>query len=179
MKIALPVILLLILVGIVMTALRKADDPKGTQTVATADAATRVADANDGQSRPKSTPSTPLVQRPSAMAVNREAPAATAPASGEVRRELDDVSFGIRDFRTALGENPIGNNAEITKALLGNNLKQVKLPIPSGSSVNGQGELCDRWGTPYFFHQLSGKEMEIRSAGADHEMWTKDDIVVK
>lgn len=78
-----------------------------------------------------------------------------------------------------LKENPVGTNAEITKALLGDNLKQVKVPIPAGSSVNGEGELCDRWGTPYFFHQLSAKEMEIRSAGPDRKMWTSDDREVK
>lgn len=98
---------------------------------------------------------------------------------GSIAAELENVQFAIRDFRTALNENPVGNNAEITKALLGDNLKQVKSPIPSGSSVNGEGELCDRWGTPYFFHQLSKHSMEVRSAGADRQMWTSDDIVTK
>ena len=78
-----------------------------------------------------------------------------------------------------MGENPVGNNAEITKALMGDNLKQVKIPIPSGSSMNANGELCDRWGTPYFFHQLSAKQMEVRSAGPDREMWTADDVAAK
>jgi hypothetical protein len=35
--------------------------------------------------------------------------------------------------------------------------------------------MCDRWGTPYFFHQVSKTEMEIRSAGPDRRMWTGDD----
>ena len=96
-----------------------------------------------------------------------------------MRDELDNVQFAVRDFRTAVGENPIGNNIEITKALLGDNLKQVKIPIPTGSSVNGEGELCDRWGTPYFFHQLSAKAMEVRSAGPDHKLWSDDDLVAK
>jgi len=37
----------------------------------------------------------------------------------------------------------------------------------------------DPWGTPYFFHQLSGKEMEIHSAGPDKMMWTADDLVTE
>ena len=89
---------------------------------------------------------------------------------------LDHVHFAVRDYRSALGENPIGTNAEITAALLGDNLKQVRLDMPAGSTVNGNGELCDPWGTPYFFHQLSASKMEIRSAGPDETMWTSDDI---
>jgi hypothetical protein len=85
----------------------------------------------------------------------------------------------FQEFRNSIGENPVGNNAEITKALLGDNLKQVRLSLPKGSSVNADGQMCDPQGTPYFFHQLSGKEMEIRSAGEDREMWTDDDIVTK
>ena len=101
------------------------------------------------------------------------------PVPAEVRDGLDNVQFAVRDFRTAVGENPIGNNDEITKALLGDNLRQVKIPIPTGSSVNGEGELCDHWGTPYFFHQLSAKAMEVRSAGPDHKWWSDDDLVAK
>ncbi len=102
---------------------------------------------------------------------------ATTPQA--VREALDNVQFALRDYRTVLGENPIGTNSEITKALTGHNLKQVKIPIPEGSSLNGEGEMCDRWNTPYFFHQLSGKLMEIRSAGPDKRLWTADDIVTK
>jgi hypothetical protein len=43
--------------------------------------------------------------------------------------------------------------------------------------VNEKKELCDNWGTPYFFHQLSASVMEIRSAGEDKTLWTADDIV--
>ena len=98
------------------------------------------------------------------------------PASAEdITEDLSAVDSTIRNFQAVLGENPIGSNAEITGALLGNNLKQIKLEVPVGSQVNGQGEMCDRWGTPYFFHQISKTEMEIRSAGPDRQMWTGDD----
>ena len=39
------------------------------------------------------------------------------------------------------------------------------------------GELVDRWGTPYFFHSVSAEKMEIVSAGPDKELWTDDDVV--
>lgn len=93
--------------------------------------------------------------------------------------ELDNVQFMVRGYRDVLGENPFGNNAEITRALMGDNARQVKMPLPVGSHLNESGELVDRWGTPYFFHQLSATEMEIRSAGADQQMWTRDDLLTR
>ncbi len=93
-------------------------------------------------------------------------------------RVLDNIQFALRDYRTALGGNPVGTNAEITSSLLGNNLKQVKIPLPDGATVNGTGEMCDPWGTPLFFHQQSGTKMEIRSAGPDRVMHTPDDVMM-
>ena len=93
-------------------------------------------------------------------------------------RVLDNIQFALRDYRSALGENPVGTNAEITSSLLGNNRKQAKVPLPDGATLNGLGELCDPWGTPYFFHQQSATRMEIRSAGPDHKMWTADDVLM-
>lgn len=107
-------------------------------------------------------------------------PAPGKPAPPDViRNELENVQVSLRDYRTAFGENPVGSNGEITKALDGGNPKHLRISFPPGSSVSGQGELCDRWGTPFFFHQLSAKQMEIHSAGPDHLMGTGDDIVVK
>ena len=94
----------------------------------------------------------------------------------EAVQAVDNVHFALRDYRSALGENPEGSNEEITKALMGDNLKQVRVNMPEGSQVSKGGELCDPWGTPYFFHQLSKQKMEIRSAGPDLKMWTSDDI---
>jgi hypothetical protein len=78
------------------------------------------------------------------------------------------------------GGNPVGTNEEITRALNGDNPKQANfLSAEAGMRVNTNGELVDSWGTPYFFHQLSGTETEIRSAGPDRTMWTADDIITK
>lgn len=94
-----------------------------------------------------------------------------------VRDAIDNLEFVFRDYAAALGGNPVGTNAEITASLRGDNLRQLKLDLPAGSSVNEDGELCDPWGTPWFFHQLSGTKMEIRSAGKDRELYTEDDFV--
>ena len=108
-------------------------------------------------------------------------PSSEPPLPTNVTREvvvgaIDRVHFALRDFRSALGENPVGTNSEITAALLGNNLKQVRIEMPEGSRMNEKKELCDPWGTPYFFHQQNAQKMEIRSAGPDQTLWTKDDI---
>jgi len=91
--------------------------------------------------------------------------------------DLNKVSRMFRDFRTLTGVNPVGSNAEMMRAVMGDNPKHATLGPPEGLSLNGDGELVDRWGTPYFFHQLSADFMEIRSAGPDKKMWTGDDVV--
>ncbi|QYM77773.1 hypothetical protein K0B96_10605 [Horticoccus luteus] len=74
--------------------------------------------------------------------------------------------------------NPVGLNAEIVATLTGGNPLHLAFISPHHPALNARGELCDRWGTPFFFHQLSGTRMEIRSAGPDRKMWTADDSVL-
>lgn len=95
----------------------------------------------------------------------------------QVLDAIDNLQFLIRDYQIALGGNPVGTNAEITASLLGDNLKQLKLELPRDAKLNDEQELCDPWGTPWFFHQLSGTKMEIRSAGKDRKLYTDDDFV--
>jgi hypothetical protein len=95
----------------------------------------------------------------------------------KVRDAVDNLEFVLRDYSAALRGNPVGTNAEITAALLGDNEKQLKLEIPGGSTLNDQGELCDPWGSPWFFHQMSATKTEIRSAGPDRKMYSEDDFV--
>jgi hypothetical protein len=92
---------------------------------------------------------------------------------------LENMRTAIRQYGTMFGGNPVGTNPEITKALEGDNPKHVNFLKADGNRVNANGELVDPWGTPYFFHQLSGSETEIRSAGPDRVMYTSDDLVIK
>lgn len=93
---------------------------------------------------------------------------------------LENMRTVFRNYSATFGGNPVGTNPEITKALDGGNPKQIKfINAEDGLRINGNGELVDSWGTPFFFHQLSGTQMEIHSAGPDHIMWTADDLVVK
>jgi hypothetical protein len=90
--------------------------------------------------------------------------------------QLLSVKQMLRDYRAALGENPVGTNAEITRALLGANTRRAKF-LSAEAKFNASHQLVDRWNHPYFFHQLSRNRMEIRSAGADGVMWTPDDEI--
>jgi len=126
------------------------------------------------------------------------APAARSPASarGLAAREagpapleftnfppeivVDHMRIVFHQYASMFGGNPVGTNPEITAALHGDNPKGANFIDPEeGMRINANGELVDPWGTPYFFHQLSGTDMEIHSAGPDRIMWTADDIVIK
>lgn len=130
---------------------------------------------------PATTPPTPDPAIPSSSVPPAAAPATVPEVSPEEAREareaIDNLELTLRDYGLALRGNPVGTNAEITAALMGDNEKQMKLEIPAGSTLNDQGELCDPWGTPWFFHQLSATKTEIRSAGPDRVMYNEDDFV--
>lgn len=93
---------------------------------------------------------------------------------------LENMSHVFRQYNQMFGGNPVGINSEITSQLAGDNPKHINfLNSEDGMRINDKGELIDPWGTPYFFHQLSGTDMEIHSAGPDKIMWTSDDLVVR
>jgi hypothetical protein len=93
---------------------------------------------------------------------------------------LENMRGVFHQYASRFGGNPVGTNAEITGALNGNNPGHVVFLEPeAGMRTNNQGELIDNWGTPFFFHQLSGTTMEIHSAGPDRKMWTADDLVLQ
>ena len=96
-------------------------------------------------------------------------------AAGAQNPDLIALAGTVRDYRVATGENPVGNNAEITRALLGDNPRHAQFLLPEAAVTNPAGELLDHWGHPYFFHAISRTEMEVHSAGPDGVMWSADD----
>jgi len=99
---------------------------------------------------------------------------------GTIERDLEIVDSVLEAFRLNFpgGGNPVGENNEITAALAGRNRLSLQL-LPKGHpAINLRGELVDRWSTPFFFHQVSGQMMEIRSAGPDKRLYTEDDTVL-
>lgn len=89
---------------------------------------------------------------------------------------LAEIETILGHYRFAYGENPVGvENFEFTEQLLGQNPKKIVFIAADSPALKGN-ELVDQWGTPYFFHPLSGQEMELRAAGPDRTFWTQDDI---
>lgn len=115
-------------------------------------------------------PLPPPVQIPGGYATDRQSEPAI--------QEAEEISLNIRNFGLRFGGNPVGTNAEITKALNGGNDAGANY-LPSSRRLNGSGELLDSWGTPYFFHANSETVMEVRSAGPDKKLHTSDDVTAR
>lgn len=100
-------------------------------------------------------------------------------ADSTIQRDLEILDQVLEAWRTNFPRegNPVGENRDITLALTGTNRIGFALIPPRHPSINSAGELCDRWGTPFRFHQLSGERMEIRSAGPDRRFATPDDAL--
>jgi hypothetical protein len=98
----------------------------------------------------------------------------------DIRADLKLVLEVIDTFRSNFPQtgNPVGSNAEITAALTGRNRLRLSLIPADHPAINQDGELCDRWGTPFFFHAESATRIEIRSAGPDKKMWSGDDVIL-
>jgi hypothetical protein len=112
-------------------------------------------------------------EEPSQLAVGLNSP------TGDIHADLRIVDGIFTAYRAALHNgNPVGENSEITAALTGRNRLGFAFIPKDCPAINSKGELCDRWGKPYFFHQISGEKMEIRSAGPDKELYTDDDEVL-
>lgn len=92
--------------------------------------------------------------------------------------DVQSVSMILEEYRRAFGAMPVGElNDEIVRRLQGENPKGIAVLPKTHPAINAQGELLDRWGTPYRFHPESAWDMTVRSAGPDKAMWTQDDIL--
>ena len=98
---------------------------------------------------------------------------------GTIQRDLEILNEVFATFQTNFPRtgNPVGENNEITAALTGDNSLKFAFISRRHPAINAKGELCDRWGTPFRFHQISGTQMEIRSAGPDRKFGTDDDAI--
>lgn len=97
---------------------------------------------------------------------------------GSIHQDLEILNALFVAWQTNFPHdgNPVGENDEITAALAGDNRLHFAFVAPTNPAINAQGQLCDRWGTPLRFHQLSGTQMELRSAGPDRRFGTADDV---
>lgn len=95
-------------------------------------------------------------------------------------RDLEIVQQFLTLYGKAFKEGmPTGDNRDITAALIG--VADVTRPgqlFPRNHRAIRDGQLIDRWGTPFWFHPNSSSQMEIRSGGPDKQMFTQDDVIL-
>lgn len=192
MRRALPLFIFLlagVLLGYVW--LRTSRPPAAPHAGAAPTAAGAAATASSGPGGPSAATASAPRANVSSAAVPSAPPASFNPADfpivaalngpdSTIAKDLDAMQMVFETWRTHYPHegNPVGENAEITAALMGDNRLGIVL-VPKGHrAVNDRGELCDRWGTPFRFHQLSGAKMEVRSAGPDRRFATGDDVVL-
>lgn len=121
-------------------------------------------------------PATPAPpQETTVLPMAKELSAVLNQSDGSVEEDLQNVGQLLYFYRQGFGENPVGQNEDIVSALLGENSKRAAYLVENSPSIV-DGKLVDRWGSPYWFHPVSGREMEIRSAGPDRELFTPDDV---
>ena len=89
--------------------------------------------------------------------------------------QILDAIFGY--YRMIYKSNPVaGENFEVINSLTGKNRQKVVVFPINHPDLDEQGNLVDRWGTPYFFHAISATQLDIQSAGPDRERGSQDDI---
>lgn len=93
--------------------------------------------------------------------------------------DLTDLAHALGNFALLVkGDNPLplGANEDIANALRGKNRARLHFLPDTHRAFNALGQLVDRWGTPLYFHAASRDRLDVRSAGPDKIMWTKDDL---
>ena len=103
--------------------------------------------------------------------------AKTLNTAEDPQEDLDVIESMFDQYKWAYKFLPEGGeNSELTAALTGQNPKKVIFLQPGSVPMNAEGELLDRWGTPYHFHKISDQIIDIVSAGPDRRLWSGDDL---
>lgn len=100
--------------------------------------------------------------------------------AGDALHDVQTLNALIRQYLRILHNKqglPIGDDMDLARVLRGHNPMKFEL-IPAGHpALASDGHLRDRWGTPYFIHPIGYGAFEVRSAGPDRKLFTRDDVV--
>src|SRR4051812_33975913 len=78
--------------------------------------------------------------------------------------DVDNLFYALQQYKEHIGSYPVGNNAEIAKALMGNNPKNMIILVGRKKEMNSKGEIVDPWGMPLRMY-FAGEGILVRSAG--------------
>jgi hypothetical protein len=84
--------------------------------------------------------------------------------TAKFNEDVENLFIGLQKFKEHVGAYPLGSNAEVAKALMGNNSKNVIILVGRKNEVNEKGEFVDPWGTPLRIY-FSDSGVLVRSAG--------------
>ena len=78
--------------------------------------------------------------------------------------DIESLFEGLQKYKEHVGSYPKGGNAEIAKALQGQNEKKVTVLVGRKLELNAKGEYVDPWSNPLRIY-FSDTSVLIRSAG--------------
>ena len=86
--------------------------------------------------------------------------------TAKFNEDVENLFVGLQKYKERVGSYPTGGNAQIAKALQGENSKNVIILVGRKTELNEKGEYMDPWGTPLKIYFTEGGVL-IRSAGAN------------
>jgi hypothetical protein len=84
--------------------------------------------------------------------------------TSQFNEDVENLFIGLQKYKERVGSYPIGGNAQVAKALQGNNEKNVIILVGRKTELNEKGEFVDPWGTPLRIY-FSDVGVLVRSAG--------------
>jgi hypothetical protein len=98
----------------------------------------------------------------------------------KLNEDEDNLFYALQQYHERMGVYPSGGNADIAKALSGNNSRSLIILVGRHQDLNDKGEFVDPWGTPLRIY-FAGDSILIRCAGPnkrfdDSSVLNSDDI---
>ena len=84
--------------------------------------------------------------------------------TAKFNEDVENLFIGLQKYKEVVGAYPVGSNADVAKALKGNNPKNVIILVGRKNELNEKGEIIDPWGTALRIY-LNDNGVLIRSAG--------------
>ena len=84
--------------------------------------------------------------------------------TSKLNEDVENLFSALQKYKEHVGAYPVGGNAEVAKALKGQNPKNVIILVGRKNDLNDKGEFVDPWGTALRIY-FSDNGILVRSAG--------------
>lgn len=84
--------------------------------------------------------------------------------TSKLNEDVENLFSALQKYKEHVGAYPVGGNAEVAKALKGQNPKNVIILVGRKNDLNDKGEFVDPWGTALRIY-FSDNGIMVRSAG--------------